>query len=153
MATHSSILAWKIPWTEEPGGLQSMESQRVKDNGATQHTHTTCRGPFQVHDGGTQGSFIHSKDTAVQHCLALVSAGSPVQLKQGGYAATHHTESKEKTYPTPWKQTSYSSVNLSPNTALYFIALWGGVYFQLQKIVHLNAPARNFSKPSKLIKF
>ena len=29
MATHSSTLAWKIPWTEEPGRLQSMESQRV----------------------------------------------------------------------------------------------------------------------------
>ena len=29
MATHSSILAWKIPWTEEPGSLQSMESQGV----------------------------------------------------------------------------------------------------------------------------
>ena len=29
MATHSSILAWKIPWTEEPGRLQSMASQRV----------------------------------------------------------------------------------------------------------------------------
>ena len=29
MATHSSILAWKIPWTEEPGRLQSMESKRV----------------------------------------------------------------------------------------------------------------------------
>ena len=29
MATHSSILAWKIPWAEEPGGLQSMGSQRV----------------------------------------------------------------------------------------------------------------------------
>ena len=29
MATHSSILAWKIPWTEEPGRLQSMELQRV----------------------------------------------------------------------------------------------------------------------------
>ena len=28
MAIHSSILAWRIPWTEEPGGLQSMESQR-----------------------------------------------------------------------------------------------------------------------------
>ena len=27
MATHSSVLAWKIPWTEEPGGLQSMWSQ------------------------------------------------------------------------------------------------------------------------------
>ena len=30
MATHSSILAWKIPWTEEPGGQQSMGSQRVE---------------------------------------------------------------------------------------------------------------------------
>ena len=30
MATHSSILAWRIPWTEEPGGLQSTESQRVR---------------------------------------------------------------------------------------------------------------------------
>ena len=29
MATHFSILAWRIPWTEEPGGLQSMGSQRV----------------------------------------------------------------------------------------------------------------------------
>ena len=29
MATHSSILAWRIPWTEEPGGLQSMGSHRV----------------------------------------------------------------------------------------------------------------------------
>ena len=29
MATHSSILAWRIPWTKEPGGLQSMGSQRV----------------------------------------------------------------------------------------------------------------------------
>ena len=29
MTTHSSILAWRIPWTEKPGGLQSIESQRV----------------------------------------------------------------------------------------------------------------------------
>ena len=35
MATHSSILAWKIPWTEELGELQSMELQRVKQDGAT----------------------------------------------------------------------------------------------------------------------
>ena len=30
LATHSSILAWRIPWTEEPGRLQSMESHRVR---------------------------------------------------------------------------------------------------------------------------
>ena len=32
MATHSSILIWRIPWTEEPGGLQFMGSQRVGHN-------------------------------------------------------------------------------------------------------------------------
>ena len=32
MATHSSVLAWKIPWTEEPGRLQSMGSQKVGHN-------------------------------------------------------------------------------------------------------------------------
>ena len=35
MATHSSILAWRIPWTEEPGGVQSMGSQRVGHDRAT----------------------------------------------------------------------------------------------------------------------
>ena len=35
MATHSSILAWRIPWTGEPGGLQSIESQKVRHNLAT----------------------------------------------------------------------------------------------------------------------
>ena len=35
METHSSILAWKISWTEEPGGLQSMRSQRVGQDWAT----------------------------------------------------------------------------------------------------------------------
>ena len=35
MATHSIILAWEIPWNEKPGGLQSMESQRVGHSLAT----------------------------------------------------------------------------------------------------------------------
>ena len=35
MATHSSILAWRIPWTEESGRLQSMGSQRVRHNGVS----------------------------------------------------------------------------------------------------------------------
>ena len=45
MATHSSVLAWEIPWTEEPGGLQSMESQKESDmtkqlyNNKYTHTH------------------------------------------------------------------------------------------------------------------
>ena len=42
MATHSNILSWKIPWTEESGGLQSMGSQRVGHDLATeQHVYYT----------------------------------------------------------------------------------------------------------------
>ena len=37
MATHSSILAWKIPWTEEPGGIQSMGLPRVRHDLVTEH--------------------------------------------------------------------------------------------------------------------
>ena len=42
MAPHSSILAWRLPWTEEPDGLQSMESQRVRHNLMT-CTHTRLK--------------------------------------------------------------------------------------------------------------
>ena len=41
MATHSSILAWRIPWTEQPGGLQSMGSQRVGHNWSDLEPHST----------------------------------------------------------------------------------------------------------------
>jgi len=40
MATHSSILAWKIPWTEGPGRLQSMGLQRVRHNFTTKQHHS-----------------------------------------------------------------------------------------------------------------
>ena len=39
-ATHSSILAWKIPWMEEPGGLQSTGSQTVGNDWMSKHAHT-----------------------------------------------------------------------------------------------------------------
>ena len=42
MVTHSSILAWETPWTEEPGGLQSMGSQRVGHNLATKQLTIIC---------------------------------------------------------------------------------------------------------------
>ena len=38
MTIHSTILAWEIPWTEEPGRLQSEESQRVRKNSVTKHS-------------------------------------------------------------------------------------------------------------------
>jgi len=44
MATYSSILAWKIPWTEEPGRLHSTGSQRVRYNLATKQQHSYLNG-------------------------------------------------------------------------------------------------------------
>ena len=40
IATHSSILTWRIPWTEEPGRLQYMGLQRVRNDWAYEHTYT-----------------------------------------------------------------------------------------------------------------
>ena len=46
MITHSNILTWKIPWTEEPAGLQSKRSQRVGHDRATKHTHPVSVNSF-----------------------------------------------------------------------------------------------------------
>ena len=50
MATHSSILAWEIPWTEDPGGLQSMGLQRVGRNWTRMHLGTYMKSS-QTNDG------------------------------------------------------------------------------------------------------
>ena len=57
MATQSSILAWIIPWTEEPGRLQFVGLQRARHNWATEHTHT---GTQHTH---TQTHTIHTHNT------------------------------------------------------------------------------------------
>ena len=46
IATHTRILAWKIPWTEEPGGLQSMGSRRVGHDRITDHARTRSSLPL-----------------------------------------------------------------------------------------------------------
>ena len=42
VATHSSILAWRIPWMEEPGGLSPKDSKEQDTNEATEHTRVQC---------------------------------------------------------------------------------------------------------------
>ena len=52
MATPASIIAWKIPWTEEPDGLQSTGLQRVRHDLVTEHNHYNCYiSPIQIHPG------------------------------------------------------------------------------------------------------
>ena len=72
----SSILAWRIPWTEEPGGLQSMESQRVRHDWATEHTlmhllPARVSGPSQ----GTPKERPRTHQCSPLTCRALVPYG------------------------------------------------------------------------------
>ena len=60
MATHCSILAWKTPWTEDPGRLQSKGSQRVRHNWAHTYTLNIKKWLFLVHwKSGTLGEGLH----------------------------------------------------------------------------------------------
>ena len=52
MATHSSVLAWRIPWTEEPGGLQSIGSQRVGHDLATKQQQALSLQGWEHHNEG-----------------------------------------------------------------------------------------------------
>ena len=62
MATHFSSLAWRIPWIEETGKLQSMGSQRVGHNLVIEHTHTCkstlCINPLHLHEVQEQEKLI-----------------------------------------------------------------------------------------------
>ena len=97
MATHSSTLAWKMLWTEEPGGLQSMESQRVERDWAHPHAHISV--VCVLHN-----SFCHSNSALswspgnyVKMCIQLVwlpfqSSASVIRCNLPcllNYAASH----------------------------------------------------------------
>ena len=65
MATHSSILAWRIPWTEEPGGLQSMGHKESDTTEATEHIESehvstqSCHTLCDPIDCSPPGSSVH----------------------------------------------------------------------------------------------
>ena len=79
MATHSSILAWKIAWTEKPGGLQSMGLQRVRQDCATEHICIPWTGSTRYNLG--MGKFSGSRQWATclspPPCLSAFCLPSP----------------------------------------------------------------------------
>ena len=94
MAPHSSILAWRIPWTEEPGELQSMGLQRVGHDWVCAHTHTPLRNEYI--------SFLVAQmiknPTAMQETW-VQSLGQEDPLEKG--MATH---SSILAWRTPWTE-------------------------------------------------
>ena len=75
MATHSSILAWRISWTEEPGGLQSMRSQRVRHNWVTKHSR-------EWNSPGVTPQILPSDGTAGSQSITSFIAFSSVQTSE-----------------------------------------------------------------------
>ena len=75
MATHCSILAWIIPWTEEPGGLQSIGLQRVEEVlEKTLESPLDCKEIQPVHPEGNQSRiFIGRTDTEAETPILWVS--------------------------------------------------------------------------------
>ena len=80
MATHSSILAWRIPRTEEPGGLQCMGLQRVRDNWATKHS--TAQYSIVYIISRLLYAFILCWTLRLFHVLAIVNAAAAAKSLQ-----------------------------------------------------------------------
>ena len=83
MTTHSSILVWRIPWTEEPGRLQSLGFQRVRHDWMTNNN--SC----------IAGGFFTNWAIREARCLFYLSRKSPIQIKNCvkliGFSETHMT--------------------------------------------------------------
>ena len=80
MATTSSILAWRIPWTEEPGRLQSTGLPRVRYNLATKHTQRTGTKVRQVRKPGLRVKEAFVFRVGVLTCFTLVPALAAQQM-------------------------------------------------------------------------
>ena len=94
MATHFSILAWEIPWTEEPCGLQSMGSQRVGHNLATKQ---------QI------GCYTFSKKMADMYMWALLVA----QMVKNLHISSVQSLSHVRLFPTLWTAAHQASLSIT----------------------------------------
>ena len=103
MASHSSILAWKTPWTEEPGGLQSMGSQRAGQDWATKPPQAF--GMVRLLENGFEGCFTgfsHKGAAALHAQLWFLGQGEPVRGLSTGLESLA-TWCEERTHwKRPW---------------------------------------------------
>ena len=119
MATHSSILAWRIRWIEEPGRLQSMGLQRVRHDWAT-HTHTHWHTHRHTHTD-THTSSVVSRWERSSHIIGELQISVSVGLF--GYSASQRGVLQ---YP-PWRLGSHwcCSVNIDIYTLSCVIKIVG----------------------------
>ena len=104
MATHSSILSWKIPWTEEPGRLQNTGSQRVGHDRATEYTH------IYTHTHPARNSFSYWI-TALMHTSFL-----PGLQHWCACAHTHSTPPKKPLFLLDYSTDAHVHTHTAPPT-------------------------------------
>ena len=133
MAPHSSTLAWKIPWTEEPGRLQSMGSRRVRHllsnftftfhfhalekDMATHSSVLAWRVPGTGEPGGLP-SIDTTEVTQQQQLLYLVYPLSRVLLAKSSQYIGHHTIFFPQSLPVFWLEVSVLFIRM-PSTCEY----------------------------------
>ena len=118
-ATHSSILAWKTPWTEEPGGLQSVGSQRVRHDWATNpYLPLTLQCPAVWYKCWPWAKLEFPRPNFGNNCCFLVPPNS-TYLKNALFLGISHafkgnftiTQMRVKFLVTAWMSFCYSSRN------------------------------------------
>ena len=101
MATHCRILAWRVPWTEEPGGLQSTGSQRVRHNwGDNTHAHSTVLYSVCINLHSHQHCTAQEGSTSSTHSPAFIACRFSMMAFLT--SVTWHSLSSELHFSNEW---------------------------------------------------
>ena len=122
MAVHSSILAWRIPWTEKPGRLQSMGSQRVEHEWVTNtHTHTHWWLSGQESVGQRRRHRFHPWSRRIPHAAEQLSPCAttlePVLKSLSRNYWAHGLQLLKPSTLEPWASTREITAVRSPHAA------------------------------------
>ena len=120
MAIHSSILAWKIPWTDEPGGLQSMGPQRVGYNWGTLEGNGS---PLQY------SCLENPRDGGAWWAAVYGVTQSRTRLKWLSSSSSFYNNNKKKYFCVQWTKASIDIINKfdlssNPHSQINLQMLW-----------------------------
>ena len=145
ITTHSGVLAWRIPWTEEPGGLQSTRSQRVRHDWSNwTYTHSTHI--FNIFSYLIKFQKVHCCCcfSVAKSCPTLrdpmdcSTPGFPVLHYFQEFAQTHVYQADDTIQPShPLPSPSPPAFNLSQHQGLF---QWIGSSHQVVKVLELQHP-------------
>ena len=130
MATHCSVLAWRILWTQEPGGLQSVGSQRVGHDWSDTHTHT------HTHECDSPSGFTYAVSRGVHRVvwLAALNTASSRFIRVGAGVTTAFLFKAESSSSVWTHHTAFMHLSIHRHVAGFYLlvimnnaAIGGGI--------------------------